>query len=475
MISQFPDIYPDELLYSQLARYYIRTGYTAYIYAAEDLFEMRTIRPDIEFISPLNDGVKEILTRNKDFNDIIRNHTMFPYYARFLNKERRNTAYESLLEMKGNLYNLIAVPKNEKGQKRYLRYCPLCAKEDREKYAETYWRRIHQMIGIDICPVHGCYLINSDVEISSRASPALKTAEEKAVSKEIIMSNSEVEKELCKYVMNVFQSDMNFDDTNIGKYLHSQMTGTKYCSVRGKQRNMEKLCLDFKDKFNDLDCNFKESWQLQKVLNGYRTNTKEVCMLAMFLGITPEELVEMKLPDISPEELFDKKVKELHMQGFKYPEIAKRLNASYNIVKPIGEDLYGSYTYRRDNPKQKVSQCKDWTETDIKTLPLVREAIKKLRGDGYQRPKKVTVYAVEKLLNLPSKRIYYLPLCKAEILKYQESQEEYWAREVVWAVNKLKHDNVSVTITRIKQLTNMRDENFKACMGYLADIIKDKL
>lgn len=163
------------------------------------------------------------------------------------------------------------------------------------------------------------------------------------------------------------------------------------------------------------------------------------------------------------------------MQGFKYPEIAKRLNASYNIVKPIGEDLYGSYTYRRDNPKQKVSQCKDWTETDIKTLPLVREAIKKLRGDGYQRPKKVTVYAVEKLLNLPSKRIYYLPLCKAEILKYQESQEEYWAREVVWAVNKLKHDNVSVTITRIKQLTNMRDENFKACMGYLADIIKDKL
>ena len=34
MISFFPDIYPDELIYSTLARYYIKSGYTAYIFAA---------------------------------------------------------------------------------------------------------------------------------------------------------------------------------------------------------------------------------------------------------------------------------------------------------------------------------------------------------------------------------------------------------------------------------------------------------
>ncbi len=472
MISQFPDIYHDELFYSVLARYYIRTGYTAYIYAAEDLFEKRTVKPDIEFISPLNVGAKKILCIKNSFNNIIKNHTMFPYYARFSNKERRNTAYESLIGMKGNIYNLLAIPKNEKRQNRYLRYCPLCAKEDRERYAETYWHRIHQMMGIDVCPVHGCYLINSDVEISSRASPALKTAEEKAICEEIISSRNNVELELAQYVMRVFQSDINMeDDTNIGKYLHSQMTGTKYCSVRGKQRNMELLRSDFQKLYKGLNTGFGESWQLQKVLNGYRTNTKEVCMLAMFLGIMPEELVKMKLPDISPEELFDRKVKELHKQGLKYPEIAKRLNASYNIVKPIGEDLYGSYSYKSDTHKEKVSKSRDWTDIDIKTLPLVKEAVKKLRGDGIERPRKVTVYAVEKLLNLPSKRIYYLPMCKAEILKYHETQEEYWAREVVWAVNKLKRENIPITMTRIKGLTNMRNENFKACKVPLNEIL----
>ena len=119
--------------------------------------------------------------------------------------------------MCGSVYNILSVPTNKDRQKRYLRYCPACVKEDRVKYAETYWHRIHQMIGIDICPIHGCNLVDSDVEISSRARPALKTAEEKAICEEIICSENNVEFELAQYVMKVFQADMNFDDTNIGK------------------------------------------------------------------------------------------------------------------------------------------------------------------------------------------------------------------------------------------------------------------
>ena len=38
MISYFPAAYPDEPLYSQLARYYTKSGYMAYTYAAEELY-----------------------------------------------------------------------------------------------------------------------------------------------------------------------------------------------------------------------------------------------------------------------------------------------------------------------------------------------------------------------------------------------------------------------------------------------------
>ena len=43
MILYFPKAYPDELLYSQLARYYIKSGYTAYRFAAEALYKNKTI------------------------------------------------------------------------------------------------------------------------------------------------------------------------------------------------------------------------------------------------------------------------------------------------------------------------------------------------------------------------------------------------------------------------------------------------
>lgn len=53
MITYFPSIYPDELLYSQLARYYAKSGYLAYTYAAQDLFAEIRVKPDIEFINTL--------------------------------------------------------------------------------------------------------------------------------------------------------------------------------------------------------------------------------------------------------------------------------------------------------------------------------------------------------------------------------------------------------------------------------------
>lgn len=477
MITFFPNFYPDELLYSLLSRYYSKSGYSAYIFAAEDLYENRLIKPDIEFLNPLKKEVIDIITKNTSMETIIKEHTMFPYYGRFIKKERRQKAYETLLEMNGSVYNLLAIPTNRNNQKRYLRYCPYCVEEDREKYGETYWHRIHQMIDVDICPIHSCKLINSNVIISSRASPMLKTAEEEInLFAEKIISNNTTEINLSKYVMKIFQSDIDINnDICIGKFLHAQMYGTKYVSVRGQQRNMELITKDFQEMYQSLDISFKENWQIQKLLNGYRTNTYEVCMFAMFLNISPESLINMNLPDKSQEEIFDEKVKELHKEGLNYQEIAKRLNASYNVVKPIGENLYGTYHSKPKSKKDKNNFNK-WKQIDIGTLPLVKKAIETLNGDNDIPPKRITVYAVEKLLKLPSKRIYYLPLCKEEILKYKETQEEFWARKIIWGVRKITRENLSLNLTRIESLTNIEKENIIRCIPYIKDVkVREKI
>ena len=62
----------------------------------------------------------------------------------------------------------------------------------------------------------------------------------------------------------------------------------------------------------------------------------------MLLGITTDELVHMKLPEKTQEQLFDEEVYRLHAQGLKYPDIAKALSAPYATVKAIGERRYRS-------------------------------------------------------------------------------------------------------------------------------------
>lgn len=479
MIAYFPTAYDDELLYSQLARYYTKTGYLAYTYAAEELFQSKTVRPDMDFVNAYTPATVEAITRNMSMEQIVEKHTMFPYYGRFLPKERRDKAFRALVDMAGNYHNLLPIPNRKGGSDRYLRYCPMCAAHDREQHGETYWHRVHQMIGIPVCPIHKCYLMDSSVIISGKAPPSLKTAEEMIPSAEIpVLSDNEIEIRVAEYMATVFQADVDMDSTaTAGAFLHSRMANTKYRSVRGEQRNMALFYADFTELYKNLPDNwFTELWQIQKILTDDRINFFEICLMALFLNVPADELIHMTLPEKSQQELFDEEVYRLHEQGLKYPAIAKALNASYVIVKAIGERRYGTYHQPPKTPLKSGAKPQNWQQIDADTLLLVREAIKKLQGDGTTRPKKITVSAVEKMLNLSSKKItLHLPKCLAEVRKHEESQEQHWAREMVWAVRQVMAAGGSVTWHRVRELTNMRRKDYEACLPYICDYADDEL
>ena len=472
MISYFPTAYPDELLYSQLARYYTKSGYMAYTYAAEELYVSKTVRPDMNFLNVFTPDALRMITRDITMEDVVMKHTMFPHYGRFLPLERRQRAFHALVSMQGNYHNLLPIPTRKGNSDRCLRYCPMCADQDRQEHGETYWHGTHQMIGLAACPVHGCYLIDSNIVISGKMPPMLRSAEEVIPPSGVTTMACEVERRLAVYMGEVFRADMDMQsDVVAGQFLHSCMANTKYRSVRGEQRNVRLLHTDFTKFYRELSGNwFTELWQIQKVLTNDRVNFYEICMLAMFLGVPATELVKMELPEKSQQQLFDEEVYRLHDEGLKYPEIAERLNASYNIVKAIGEQRYGTYHKPPKIPLKSGAKPQDWDQIDNDTLPLVKDAIRQLQGDGTTRPRRVTVFAVERMLHLSSKKIsLYLPRCLAKIRRHEESQEQYWAREVVWAANQLRAAGSPLAWRRIRELTNMRPENYRACLPYVAN------
>ena len=300
----------------------------------------------------------------------------------------------------------------------------------------------------------------------------IKAAEEVIPVSEMVTMASEVEQKVAVYMDEVFQADVDMEsDVAAGQFLHSRMENTKYRSVRGEQRNIKLFHADFMEFYRELFDNwFTEIWQIQKVMTNDRINFYEICLLAIFLDIPVADLVNMKLPEKSQQQRFDEEVYRLHDEELKYPEVAKRLNASYDVVKAIGERRYGTRYKPSKVPMKSGAKPQNWQQIDADMLPLVKDAIRQLQGDGTARPRRVTVFAVEKMLNLPGKQISLcLPQCLAEIRIHEESQEQYWAREVVWAANQLRITGVPLVWHRIRDLTNMRPQNFRACLPYVTD------
>lgn len=104
---------------------------------------------------------------------------------------------------------------------------------------------------------------------------------------------------------------------------------------------------------------------------------------------------------------------------------------------------------------------------DNKTLPLVKNVIKELQGDRCVRPKKITIFAVGKKLGLTNKQFNNLPKCRNEIEKHYETQEQYWAREVVWAANYIINREMPFNWKHIRELINIKEINLRECMPYL--------
>ena len=144
MIGFLPELYPNELIYSLISRYHAMSGHIGHRKTTLEVLNDSRLM-NVEFLNKFTDHFYKALTKNNSIEDIIMNHTIFPFYAMFLEGEEKRLLYNFLIENKG-VINVHVARKN-------LYYCPMCVKEDRKKYGETYWHRDWQIENIKIC---GC-------------------------------------------------------------------------------------------------------------------------------------------------------------------------------------------------------------------------------------------------------------------------------------------------------------------------------
>jgi Tn7-like transposition protein D/TniQ len=165
MLGFFPTAYPDELLYSLIARYHLRSGCISPKATLQELFGSTTTIATIDLPANLNDLTKHLQHLTPDrANDLIAKHTLYPFYQPFLPPQRDRSIRKSMKAGKAaNIHTRAGIMASAIPTPRYLRFCPQCHAADLELYGEPYWHRLHQIPSVLVCPQHGTFLQDSSV------------------------------------------------------------------------------------------------------------------------------------------------------------------------------------------------------------------------------------------------------------------------------------------------------------------------
>ena len=228
MISYLPAIYPDELVYSWFCRYYIHSGCFTHKMALDDILYNRHNNPSKEFLGHLNPAAKKKIQSLYPLEEVVLDHTMFPQYARFLSLERKKNVLHHLAHDFCDAHQLFAIlPRSE--SERFLKYCPLCVNEDRQKFGETYWHRFHQIRNLTICPRHQCLLKKSSVPATSMQTYTLCPAEDYAVNLHPQTIKNDLLLAYSKYLTDIFAEPFDCEsDMPLKEILYNALKGTAY-------------------------------------------------------------------------------------------------------------------------------------------------------------------------------------------------------------------------------------------------------
>ena len=164
MLGAFPELLPDELLYSGFARYQEMFNCSTES-LKRNLFGTNKVTAVIDLPGYLGAFVERLPSDSYSVDDLIRHHTMLPYHEPFIPASRTILAREALRDghTRGVHLLLSAVHSNLPNPP-FLRFCESCASDDLSTYGVSYWHRTHQAPGVLVCPIHETALFNSVVE-----------------------------------------------------------------------------------------------------------------------------------------------------------------------------------------------------------------------------------------------------------------------------------------------------------------------
>jgi len=341
MMTFFPVPYEDEVLYSVLARYHVRSGNISYKATMRDLFGSTSVTAVMDLPSNIHNLVNNMPLNSRYTEEyLIKNHTLFPFYSAFLPPERAEQVFQSMKgENGGSIYTRTGIMASSIVLNQYFKFCPTCTEEDKLQYGELYWHRVHQISGVLVCPKHYVPLYNSLVPVRGYNKYQYKAASEENCVKpdiNVIYADDVFEKlvRLAEDAQVLLNSD--FEKRNIEWYL-AKMMEMGFATVNGKvyrKRLIKEFINYYGEEFLDMvqssvDVDNDSNWLMDMIRKKNKTaHPIRHLLLSQFLGI-------------SLQDLFNKKMEYKPFGDGPWPCLNA---ASDHYLKPVVSDLKVAYS-----------------------------------------------------------------------------------------------------------------------------------
>ncbi len=157
LLKLFCNPYPNELIYSVLARYHFYSGNISFRDTNIELFGENYTLPSIDCVSSLESLCKNI---GADYSaeQFIYNNSILPFYFPFVENHKKRLLM-SMARFDGrNMFVYLGLAAGSVSKQNLLKFCPDCAREDYQKFGESYFHREHHLDGIILCPHHGTFI-----------------------------------------------------------------------------------------------------------------------------------------------------------------------------------------------------------------------------------------------------------------------------------------------------------------------------
>ena len=481
MINFLPELYENELFYSVIARYRTKCGMISGRALIRDLFGRFVVITSSNFPQYIKDFIRNLPPTSKIVaKEIIEEHTLFRFYTSFLSEDRARLVYQTMEDggshSKLNIEQRLGFGGNKVRKSSYLRYCPVCFREDIDTLGESYWRTNHQIIGVFYCSKHHVLLKESSV-LSTGTGIEFICADEQVCNAELLEDKypDNIKLLSLKYAHNaevLLNGDIPRKELSyIIDYYIDRLRERRLASKNGSlyMNEVQERFLHFYPKQylemmqSDIDPDSPSNWLRLFVRHNNRNRSPLRHLLFLqFLGVEIGDLFQnkkvigKKSVQVQYNPIFDiRKRREKWLQL-----IAENPGANRSQLKDKGKGLH-TWIYRYDKdwydkvtPKDALGKKKsatiDWDKRDEECLELAKEAVEIiLKREG--KPIRITPSSIRKTLGFGS---WFNNVKLVRTQRYlkdvKEDIDEFRIRKIKWAIGKISKNDGVLTPYRVQ-------------------------